>query len=203
MAQINNIINKGYFMRVINSVTYECEPANVHELETSPCLERNFRKLFLRNDYTWFSYLKKDVTLITSLDKCYPDKFFKSELEIDLSKVEYWTILDNPICAKIVLEDSIVPGMLMTVTCDGNNAPLIFFPMTLCCSWSKDPNSPSYDENYIGIHHFVGYGFKWKERPFSQIFSLFNKGKKIAFSSVRNQESKYEPEYKADYIHVW
>ena len=190
-------------MRFVNNVNYECEPAIVHELETSPCLERRFRKLFLGNDYTWFSYLKKDVTLITSLDKCYPNNFFKSELEIDLSKVEYWTILDSPICAKIHFKDSIIPGMLMTVTCDGNNAPLIFFPMALCCSWSKDPYSPSYDENYIGIHHFAGYSFNWKMRPFSQIFSLFNKGKKIAFTCVRNQESEYEPEYKANYIHVW
>ena len=189
-------------MMIPSRVYYECELASVHELETSPCLERNFRKLFWA-DYTWFGYMKRDVTMITSLDKCYPNKFFKSESEIDLSKVEYWTILDSPICAIILFKDSIVPGMLMTITSDGNNAPLIFYPMALCCSWSKDPNSPIYDENYIDIHHFVGNNFNWKERPFSQIFSLFRKGKRIAFTCVRNQESEYEPQYRADYIHLW
>jgi hypothetical protein len=189
-------------MNVASRENYECEPASVHELETSPCLERNFRKLFWA-DYTWFSYLKRDVTMITSLDKCYPNKFFKSELEIDLSKVEYWTILDSPICAKIQFKDSIIPGMLMTITCDGNKAPLVFFPMALCCSWSKDPSSPFYDENYIDSHHLFGHIFKWNERPFSQIFSLFRKGKRIAFSCVSNRVSEYEPPYIANYIHIW
>ena len=190
-------------MNIASSAKYECEPASVHELETSPCLERNYRKLFWA-DNTWFSYLNRDVTMITSLDKPYSNKLFKSELEIDLSKVEYWTILDSPICAKIVLKDSIVPGMLMTITCDGNNAPLVFFPMSLCCSWSKDSLSIFHDDDdYIDFYHLFGYIFKWKERPFTQIFSLFRKGKKIAFTRIRNRLSEYDPEYIEDYIHIW
>ena len=180
-------------MTIESIANYECEPTSVQELETSPYLERDYRKLFWAQ-HTYFSYLGRNVTLITRLDKCYPNNYFKSELEIDLSKVEYWTILDSPICAKIHFKDSIVPGMLMTITCDGNDATLVFFPMSLCCSWTDD---------YHFGYHFFKHDFKWRERPFTQIFSLFRKGKKIAFSYVRNQIAKYEPEYWADYIHVW
>ena len=120
-----------------------------------------------------------------------------------MSKLEYWTILDNPICAQINLDNSIVPGMLMTITYDGNNAPLVFFPLALFCAWSEKPSSPLYDENYIDMYHLHGHKYLWKERPFTKIFSLFKKGTKIAFSKVSYRLSEYEPLNTSYYIHVW
>lgn len=184
--------------RETRGLSFVCEAASVYELETSPCLERNYGK----SGYYGY-YLERSVTMITNFGNIFPNNFFKTESEIDLSKVEYYTILDTPICAKINSNDAIIPGMLMTITCDGNNASLVFFPMSLCCSWSKDPSSPFYYDDSIYMFHLYGHNFIWKERPFTQIFSLYRKGKKMAFTRVRNRPSEYESEYIEDYVHIW
>jgi len=179
---------------------YECELASVHELETSPYLERNH---YISNGY--ISYMGKRIEFITSLNKGRENNIFESVLEIDLSKVDYLTVLDTPKAAKIDLGgNKTIPGMLMTVTDDGNEATLAFFPMSLCCMWSKDPLSEFYDSNYNGWYIFSHRPFfRWKERPFSQIITQFHKGTKIAFTRVSYRPSKCDNPMVQNYIHVW
>lgn len=154
-------------------------------------------------------YQDKWVKLIKDVNHSGANNTFKSVLDIDLSNVDYWTILDTPIPAKIKLYGKrVIPGLLMTITKDGNDAELVFFPMAMCCMWSNDPSSQYFDKDCLDSYHFYDHvngknRFIWKERPFSQILSLFHKGKKISFMRVSYRLSKYEHQIVNDYIHVW
>lgn len=192
----------------ITSEKYECKRASIQELETSPCLERKYWSLGGNIGY-YIVYQDATVELITDVFHAGANNRFKSVLDIDVSKVDYWTILDTPQPAKIDLYGKrVIPGLLMTITKDGNDAILVFFPMALCCMWSKDPLSQFYDKDFVSswyfYDHFNGKNrFLWKERPFSQILSLFSKGKKISFMRVNYRLSDYDPMIVNDYIHVW
>ena len=49
----------------------------------------------------------------------------------------------------------IATGMLMTMTKDGDYAPLVFIPMIWCCGWTSNLSffdDPDYIDNYDGYH---------------------------------------------------
>ena len=197
-------------MTIENSVTLKCETTSIQELETYPVLERDYKQ-YRRG----IEYKGKPVSLV--IDFLINDRNLESNriytedipnsLEIDVSQTKYWTILDTPKPAKIELEDTnktIIPGMLMTVTSNGNEAPLVFFPMSTCCRWSDRPNSINYTPDYWDYFHFAGgRRLIWEERPFANILSLFSKGKKFSAIQVIRLERKDTPYYNRCIIRIW
>jgi len=184
--------------------SYKCEYASVQELETYSHLDTQIQGFRYGTDEILFK--DQQIKIVTShigRDCNVYTNYFSLKTDIDLSKIKYWTILDSPRCAKIVLKDSIVPGMLMTITSDGYGAVLTFFPMSLCCKWSNSTRSEFYDENYKSLYKlFEDYELKWKERPFSRIYSLFKKGGKIALLIRKSQREDGMILYQR-YIHIW
>ena len=187
-----------------------CELATIQELETYPHLERLYEFLS-SSDYIVY-YEDKEVKIMDNYCFSKEKNYFDSALDFyshgldELKKLKFWTVLDTPKCAKIILEDSIVPGILMTITLDGDNASLVFCPMAMCCAWSKDPDSYFFVGERVGEIHYLGCDYDWKERPFSQIFSLFEKGSKIIFLTVRNEPTSYDlynPFTDTEYFRTW
>lgn len=200
-------------MTIENSVTLKCETTSIQELETYPVLERDYKRY--RGGYC-FEYKGKPVFLVINFliedrnkksNKIYTESDIINSLEIDVSQTKYWTILDTPKPAKIELRDSnktIIPGMLMTVTSNGNEAPLVFFPMSTCCRWSDRPRSSYYTPDYWDYFHFAGgKRLVWEERPFANILSLFSKGKKFSAIQVIRLERKDTPYYNRCIIRIW
>ncbi len=181
-------------MNVPRRIYLKCEHATVRELETYPRLERCYEHLNC-SDYI-ISYRNDNVEMFDNYRFCgyklVNNLKSLSEFYEDLNQLRCWIILDTPNCAKIILEDSIVPGLLMTVTMDGDNASLVFFPMAMCCAWSKDPLSVYYEEERVGRWHYLGKDYDWKERPFSEIETLFKKGNKIYFITIPNEPTEYD-----------
>ena len=174
-----------------------CKYSDIHELETYPHLDRccfsneaifGESQIRMINDYSFM----KDAPLLNS------------ESDIDYCHLHKWTILDNPAFAKVERGNIVVPGMIMTITDDGNNAELVFFHMALFCEWSKDPRSYYYVENHPSSCHFLGeHKYDWKKRPFMEIASLFQKGTKIAWMYIKNMDRRYEDRDYLQYIHIW
>lgn len=196
-------------VRIISNL--KCELATIQELETYPHLERLYEFLDNRSRYRIY-YGDKEVKMMDNYsftkEKNYYDDamdFYSHGLD-ELKKLKFWTVLDTPKCAKIILEDdddSIVPGILMTITMDGDNASLVFFPMAMCCAWSKDPSSVYYEEERVGGIHYLGLDYDWRERPFSKIFSKFEKGEIILFLTFRNDPTSDDPSTQTDYFFTW
>ncbi len=190
-------------------ICLECEHATVRELETYPRLERFYE--YLNSSEYHITYRGNVVTMLDNYRICGNkiinnlkslSEFYEVSIE-DFNKLNCWNILDTPNCAKIILEDSIVPGILMTITMDGDNASLVFFPMAMCCAWSKDPFDRFFEEERVGRWHYLGRDFDWKERPFSEIESKFKKGNKIYFITIPNERTEYDLNSYREYFIIW
>jgi hypothetical protein len=201
-------------MTIEIDVTLKCETTSIQELETYPILERDYKRY--RGGQYSVEYKGKRVYLVKNFliedehlksNIIYTESDILNSLEIDVSQTKYWTILDTPKPAKIELEDSkktIIPGMLMTVTSNGNEAPLVFFPMSTCCRWSDRPNSINSTPDYWDYFHFAGgKRLIWEERPFAKIMSLFSKGKKFSAIQVIRLEGKVDTHYLRSIIRIW
>ena len=194
-------------LSVRNISNLKCELAIIQELETYPHLERLYE--FLNSSDYRVYYEDKEVNIMDNYRFSKEKNYFDSAMDFfihgldELNKLKFWTILDSPMCAKIIIEDSIVPGILMTITMDGDNASLVFFPMAMCCAWSKDPLSEYYEEERVGGIHYFGSDYDWRKRPFSEIFSLFEKGKIIIFLTIRKEPTRYDPSTHTEYFCTW
>ena len=173
---------------------FYCKYASIQELETHTNLESDYLDIFHRSCNSTIEFSYKEIYYVTHFianDGDLTTNQFESMSKIDYSRVMYWTIINTPKPAKIEIDDyknTIIPGILMQITSNGNFAPIVFFPMILGCVSSTDQRC-SPEEKYNGrCIFFVHYEFKWHERPFSDIFSQFWKGRRIAFIKVQRRE---------------
>ena len=186
---------------------YTCHLASVQELELMENLERRFE------NYCIFNSQHERIYSIFDIDNY--RNTYSDPTELDLNKFDYWTVLDNPITVKLELHDfngghGIVPGMLMTMTKDGDYAPTVFIPMIWCCWWTSNLSffdDPDYIDNYDGYHLLRylhgGFRFKWNERPFSQIISVFRKGTKITLTNSQSSCNGVNVRQKMLNMHLW
>jgi len=173
--------------------TFELVPITIQELMVLPnlCREqfiqecryrdndiKSFRDIALSNGQERRNRVTRKVTdLKDGNQESFREKMFKENCG-------EWLILDNPVLA--VAKDTweysdnstYTPVAIMTVTLNGDNAYMVYLPLSECCSRSENIHS----------HYYLG-GFSWEVRPFEKIMNMLRKGKKIGYTFYVIEES--------------